>query len=100
MGFATNREAFYSSGHHAAGSNLINPFGLIKSTDAGTTWRQLGLEGESDFHTLALSYETNTVYVLNYEPNTRMTQAGMDTNTHKRLPWTRAQAKNRQDVGV
>src|SRR3546814_19465798 len=44
MGFATTREAFYSSGHPAAGSNLINPFGLIKSTDAGKTWRQLRSE--------------------------------------------------------
>ncbi|ABI58312.1 F510_1955 family glycosylhydrolase [Nitrosomonas eutropha] len=92
MGFATTREAFYSSGHPAAGSNLINPFGLIKSTDAGKTWRQLGLEGESDFHTLATSYETNAVYVLNYGPNTRMPQAGLYMTQTDGLTWTRAAA--------
>src|SRR3546814_8648105 len=92
MGFATTREAFYSSGHPAAGSNLINPFGLIKSTDAGKTWRQLGLEGESDFHTLATSYETNAVYVLNYGPNTRMPQAGLYMTQTDGQAWTRAAA--------
>lgn len=92
MGFATTREAFYSSGHPAAGSNLINPFGLIKSTDAGKTWRQLGLEGESDFHTLATSHETNAVYVLNYGPNTRMPQAGLYMTQTDGLAWTRAAA--------
>ena len=92
MGFATTREAFYSSGHPAAGSNLINPFGLIKSTDAGKTWRQLGLEGESDFHTLATSHETNAVYVLNYGPNTRMPQAGLYMTQTDGLAWTRSAA--------
>lgn len=92
MGFAATREALYSSGHPAAGSNLINPFGLIKSTDAGKTWRQLGLEGESDFHTLATSYETNAVYVLNYGPNTRMPQAGLYMTQTDGLAWTRSAA--------
>ncbi len=62
MGFSATHNALYSSGHPAVGSKLVNPFGLIKSTDAGKTWQQLGLEGESDFHTLATSYETNAVY--------------------------------------
>ena len=30
MGFAATRDALYSSGHPAADSNLVNPFGLIK----------------------------------------------------------------------
>ena len=92
MGFATTRGAFYSSGHPATGSKLINPFGLIKSTDAGKTLRQLGLEGESDFHTLATSYETDAVYVLNYGPNTRMPQAGLYMTQTDGLAWTRAAA--------
>lgn len=92
MGFAATREAFYSSGHPAAGSSLINPFGLIKSKDAGKTWQQLGLAGESDFHTLAASYETNAVYVLNYGPNTRMPQAGLYLTQTDGLAWTRAAA--------
>lgn len=92
MGFSATRNALYSSGHPAAGSNLVNPFGLIKSTDAGKTWRQLALEGESDFHTLATSYETDAVYVLNYRPNTRMPQAGLYLTQTDGMTWTRAAA--------
>ncbi|TKR53372.1 glycosyl hydrolase [Allopusillimonas ginsengisoli] len=92
MGFAATRYAFYSSGHPAAGSNLINPFGLIKSTDAGETWLQLGLEGESDFHTLAASYETSAVYVLNYSPNTRMPRPGLYITQTDGMIWTQAAA--------
>ncbi|HRO60999.1 MAG TPA: glycosyl hydrolase, partial [Burkholderiaceae bacterium] len=53
MGFSATRDALYSSGHPAPRSGLTNPFGLIKSKDGGTTWQKLGLEGESDFHSLA-----------------------------------------------
>jgi len=90
MGFSATRNALYSSGHPAAGSNLANPFGLIKSTDAGKTWQQLALEGESDFHTLATSYETNAVYVLNSRPNTRMPQAGLYMTQTDGMAWTRS----------
>src|SRR3546814_949604 len=41
---------------------------------------------------LATSYETNTVYVLNYEPNTRMPQAGLYMTQTDGLAWTRATA--------
>lgn len=92
MGFAATRDALYSSGHPAAGSDLINPFGLIKSTDAGKTWLQLGLQGESDFHTLATSYETNAVYVLNYSPNSRMPHPGLYLTQTDGMIWTQAAA--------
>lgn len=48
MGFSATRDALYSSGHPALGSGLINPLGLIKSSDGGKSWKKLGLEGESD----------------------------------------------------
>jgi hypothetical protein len=77
MGFAATRDAFYSSGHPGPGSPLVNPFGLIKSEDQGKTWKHLGLTGESDFHLLATSYATNTVYVFNPHPNSRMKRKGL-----------------------
>lgn len=93
MGFAATRGALYSSGHPAPGSGLTNPFGLIKSRDGGRTWQKLGLEGESDFHTLATSYETNAVYVVNHQPNSRMSQAGIHYTLDDGLKWQRAEAR-------
>src|SRR3546814_17411184 len=37
LGFSATRDALYSSGHPAPGTNLVNPFGLIKSPDGGRT---------------------------------------------------------------
>ena len=93
MGFATTRDALYSSGHPAPGSGLTNPFGLIKSRDGGKTWQKLGLEGESDFHTLATSYGTNAVYVLNHQRNSRMDSAGIYRTRNDGLKWQHADAK-------
>src|SRR6267142_4193750 len=47
MGFSATANSIYSSGHPAAGSNLVNPFGLLRSKDGGKTWDKLALEGES-----------------------------------------------------
>lgn len=92
MGFAATRNAMYSSGHPAPGSDLRNPFGLIKSGDGGKTWRKLGLEGELDFHTLAASHGTNAVYVVNHAPNARMRQAGIFLTLNDGLKWAHAAA--------
>lgn len=93
MGFSGTRDALYSSGHPAPGSGLTNPFGLIKSTDGGQSWKKLGLEGESDFHLLATSYDTNAVYVVNHGANSRMNQPGIYSTTNDGLRWTRAAAR-------
>ena len=93
MGYSATRDALYSSGHPAPGSGLTNPFGLIKSRDGGKNWQQLGLTGESDFHMLATSYATNAVYVLNHQPNSRMSQAGIYYTLNDGLKWTRAAAR-------
>lgn len=87
MGFDASRDALYTSGHPAADSDLVNPFGLMKSTDAGRTWRQLGLEGESDFHLLAAGHETNRVWVLNPAPNSRMRTGGLHRTDNDGLGW-------------
>src|SRR5439155_3868064 len=59
MGFAATGRNLYSSGHPASGSVLVNPFGLLRSRDGGKTWEKLVLEGESDFHLLATSWNAN-----------------------------------------
>ena len=56
MGFAIiGPGTFYASGHPADGVDLPSPVGLMKSTDAGSTWTVLSRGGESDFHALTAS---------------------------------------------
>jgi photosystem II stability/assembly factor-like uncharacterized protein len=90
MGFAVTRESLYSSGHPAPGSPLKNPFGLIKSKDQGQTWEHLGLSGEADFHLLATSYQTKTIYVFNPAANSRMPQPGLYYTTNDGKQWRAA----------
>ncbi|MCF1593210.1 F510_1955 family glycosylhydrolase [Streptomyces muensis] len=57
MGFTlADDKTFYASGHPTSGGNK----GLIRSTDAGRTWKSLSLSGEADFH--ALDFAHGTVY--------------------------------------
>jgi photosystem II stability/assembly factor-like uncharacterized protein len=92
MGFSATKDGFYSSGHPARGSGLINPFGLIRSTDGGKTLVKLSLEGEMDFHLLATSYGTNAVYVYNPAPNSKMKTPGLYYTLNNGFTWKRAQA--------
>jgi hypothetical protein len=92
MGFSATRNAIYSSGHPAPGSGLTNPFGLIKSSDGGKSWKDLGFSGESDFHSLATSYGTNAIYVVNHGANSRMNQPGIFFTMNDGLQWKQAAA--------
>ncbi|HSF21727.1 MAG TPA: glycosyl hydrolase [Burkholderiales bacterium] len=93
MGFAAARTRLYSSGHPAPGTGLANPFGLIRSGDGGKSWVKLSLEGESDFHLLAASWNTNAVYVWNGERNSRMPSPGLYYTLNEGFIWQRAAAK-------
>ena len=92
MGFVATKRSYYSSGHPAPGSGLVNPFGIVRSDDGGKTWTKLGLEGQSDFHLLAASYATNAVYVFNAAPNVRMDQPGLFYTLNDGVAWRRADA--------
>jgi photosystem II stability/assembly factor-like uncharacterized protein len=92
MGFSATAKGLYSSGHPAPGSGLVNPFGLMRSRDGGKTWEKLGLEGESDFHLLATSWNTNAVYVWNAAPNSRMKQPGLHFTVNEGFAWKPARA--------
>jgi DNA-binding beta-propeller fold protein YncE len=76
MGFTVANDGFYSSGHPDPATNLVNPLGLVKSTDSGQTLVKLGFEGESDFHFMAVGYENHAIYVANPAPNSTL-QAGV-----------------------
>jgi photosystem II stability/assembly factor-like uncharacterized protein len=92
MGFAATRSRLYSSGHPAPGSGLVNPFGLIRSTDGGKSWDRLGLQGEADFHGLAAGWNTNAIYVWNPAPNSRMPRPGLHYTLNDGFQWQRAAA--------
>lgn len=92
MGFAASAKNLYSSGHPAAGSGFRNPFGLIRSNDGGKTWQKLGMEGETDFHLLAVSWNTNAIYVWNPAPSSRMRRPGLHFTVNDGFAWKPAQA--------
>jgi hypothetical protein len=92
MGFAASKTHIYSSGHPAPGSGLRNPFGLMRSSDGGSTWTKLSLEGESDFHLLATGWNTSAVYVWNPELNSRMRQTGLHYTLNNGFQWQHAAA--------
>lgn len=74
MGFAPVEDGFYSSGHPAPDSRLVNPLGLVRSSDGGATLEPLGFVGESDFHTLGVGYRSRAIYLLNPAPNSALQQ--------------------------
>jgi len=90
MGFSATAKNIYSSGHPAPGSGLVNPFGLLRSRDGGKTWDKLGLQGESDFHLMATSWNTNAVYVWNGEANSRMKKTGLHYTLNDGFAWKAA----------
>lgn len=76
MGFTVaGPKTFYASGHPTTGGNK----GLIKSTDAGKTWKSLSLSGKSDFH--ALDYVHDTVY--GYDSTGGLLRTSKDGKTWK-----------------
>jgi hypothetical protein len=92
MGFAATAKHLYSSGHPAPGSGMVNPFGLIRSRDGGRTWDKLGLEGETDFHLLATSWNTGAIYVWNPAPSSRMRAPGLHWTRNDGFLWKPARA--------
>lgn len=90
MGFSATAKSLYSSGHPAHGSGLVNPFGLMRSRDGGKTWDKLGLEGETDFHLLATSWNTNAIYVWNPAPSSRIKAPGLHYTLNDGFTWERA----------
>lgn len=92
MGFAATARHLYSSGHPAPGSGLVNPFGLMRSSDGGKSWDKLGLEGETDFHLLAASWNTNTIYVWNPAPSSRIREPGLHATKDEGATWRKASA--------
>src|SRR5699024_2691935 len=72
MGFAAVDKGLYSSGHPGTDSKLHNTIGLQKSFDGGKTLEKIDFEGESDFHVMAVGYNSHDVILLNEQKNSKL----------------------------
>ncbi|MGN4444217.1 F510_1955 family glycosylhydrolase [Bacillus cereus group sp. MYBK79-1] len=92
MGFQATKNGFFASGHPERGANLKNPLGLMKSSDGGNTLEKLAFYGESDFHNLAVGYNTEAIYLYNERPNSKL-QQGFYFSTNNGQDWKESKLK-------
>jgi hypothetical protein len=92
MGFQATKNGFFASGHPEPGVNLKNPLGLMKSSDGGNTLEKLAFYGESDFHNLAVGYNTEMIYLYNERPNSKL-QQGFYFSTNNGQEWKNSKLK-------
>lgn len=76
-GFSASRRGFYSSGHAPGSVGTAHPLGIVRSSDGGKGWEDLGLAGEADFNLLAASWNREAIYVWSPVPNSHMRQPGL-----------------------
>lgn len=91
MGYSGTENGFFSSGHPGAGSNLVNPLGLIRSDDHGANITTINFLGETDFHVMGASYYGDTVYILNPAQNSLLS-AGLHYSLDAGQTWEQSVA--------
>lgn len=69
MGFNAVDEGFYTSGHPGGDSDIPNPFGIQRSFDGGRTLEHIKFEGETDYHAMAVGYDSHDIFLMNPERN-------------------------------
>lgn len=89
MGFQAVQDGFYSSGHPEQGSDLKNPLGLVKSQDGGETLENIAFYGESDFHYLAVGYNSHSMYLFNEQANDKL-KTGFYYSTDEGESWKKS----------
>lgn len=97
MGFAAHPSddgVLYSSGHPAPGSDLPNPIGFMVSTDAGATWEPRSLQGEVDFHVMAVHPEDGDA-IYGYDG-----RSGLLLTTDAGRTWDALPAPDLEEAGL
>jgi hypothetical protein len=94
MGFNAVEQGFFTSGHPGKDSELPNPFGVINSFDNGETLESLGLLGETDFHLLGVGYQSNVIYALPPNNNSKMKAGELYVSEDLAKTWERVEAEN------
>lgn len=92
MGFNTVDEGFYSSGHPSADSDLPNPLGIQRSIDGGETLEEIAFQGETDFHAMAVGYNSHDIFLLNPAKNSLL-EAGFYKSNDKGESWEPVKAE-------
>lgn len=91
MGFSSVNDGFYSSGHPARGSSKKNPFGIVKSTDGGNSFKILSLYGKVDFHLMSVGFNKHTIYVVNPQSNSEMKETGIYYSEDEAQTWVKSE---------
>lgn len=90
--FTVAQRAMYSSAHLRPGLPVRDPVGLLRSTDAGKTWKPLD-PAMGDFRLLAAGYRSGALYVINPRPNSVMPAAGLFVSYDEAKTWRHAAAR-------
>ncbi|TWT25988.1 F510_1955 family glycosylhydrolase [Planomicrobium sp. CPCC 101110] len=86
MGFNAVDEGFFTSGHPSANSDLPNPLGIQRSNDGGETIEEVAFEGETDFHAMAVGYNSHDILLVNPAKNSLL-EAGIHRSGDAGKTW-------------
>jgi len=89
MGFAPVDEGFYSSGHPALNTDLLNPLGLVKVSNNGKEFTSLAFAGVFDFHQMAAGYYNHAIYVNNNKSHLQL-KSGLNYTLDEGKTWTQS----------
>ena len=91
MGFSPVDEGFYTSGHPSADSDLPNPLGIQQSLDGGKTLEEIAFQGETDFHVMAVGYNSHDIFLISPAENSLL-EAGVYSSSDEGESWEPVQA--------
>jgi hypothetical protein len=86
MGFNAVDEGFFASGHPSADSDLPNPLGIQRSDDGGESLQEVAFLGETDFHAMAVGYNSHDIFLLNPVKNSLL-DAGFYKSNDEGQSW-------------
>ncbi|KAB8139129.1 hypothetical protein F9U64_01690 [Gracilibacillus oryzae] len=92
MGFSAVDKGFYTSGHPGKDSDLPNPIGIQRSFDGGKTLESLKFEGETDFHAMAVGYNSHDIFLMNPAKNSEL-ETGLYTSSDDGESWESVDGK-------
>lgn len=92
MGFNATDEGFMTSGHPSVDSDLPNPLGIQRSADGGETLEEIAFQGETDFHAMAVGYNSQDLFLINPAPNSLL-EAGVYRSTDEGKSWQPVKAE-------